>query len=139
MTGNKTRVLNLRDGENRPGASTNIGTEAVVRATADGYTLLYATSANAINATFYDTLDFNFIRDIAPVAGIILAPLVIVIHPSFPAKTVPDFIAYAKANPGRINMASLATEPRDTWPANYSRRWPASAWFTCLIVAVRPH
>jgi tripartite-type tricarboxylate transporter receptor subunit TctC len=92
--------------ENRPGASTNIGTEAVVRATADGYTLLYATSTNAINATFYDTLDFNFIRDIAPVAGIILAPLVIVIHPSFPAKTVPDFIAYAKANPGRINMAS---------------------------------
>jgi tripartite-type tricarboxylate transporter receptor subunit TctC len=92
--------------ENRPGAGTNIGTEAVVRATADGYTLLYATSTNAINATFYDNLDFDFIRDIAPVAGIILAPLVMVVHPSFPPKTVPDFIAYAKANPGRINMAS---------------------------------
>ena len=92
--------------ENRPGAGTNIGTEAVTRATADGYTLLYATSTNAINATFYDNLDFNFIRDIAPVAGIILAPLVMVVHPSFPSKTVPDFIAYAKANPGQINMAS---------------------------------
>ncbi len=92
--------------ENRPGAGTNIGTEAVVRATADGYTLLYATTPNAINATLYDNLDFNFIRDIAPVAGIIFAPLVIVVNPSFPAKTVPDFIAYAKANPGQINMAS---------------------------------
>jgi tripartite-type tricarboxylate transporter receptor subunit TctC len=92
--------------ENRPGAGTNIGTDAVVRATADGYTLLFATPPNAINATLYDKLDFNFIRDIAPVAGIILAPLVIVVNPSFPSKTVPDFIAYAKANPGQINMAS---------------------------------
>jgi tripartite-type tricarboxylate transporter receptor subunit TctC len=92
--------------ENRPGAGTNIGTEAVVRATADGYTLLYATTPNAINATLYENLDFNFIRDIAPVAGIIHAPLVIVVNPSLPAKTVPDFIAYANANPGRINMAS---------------------------------
>jgi tripartite-type tricarboxylate transporter receptor subunit TctC len=92
--------------ENRPGAGTNIGTESVVRATADGYTLLYATTTNAINATFYDNLDFNFIRDIAPVAGIILAPLVMVVNPSFPSKTVSDFIAYAKANPGQINMAS---------------------------------
>jgi tripartite-type tricarboxylate transporter receptor subunit TctC len=92
--------------ENRPGAGTNIGTEAVVRATGDGYTLLYATTANAINATLYDNLDFNFIRDIAPVAGIIHTPLVIVVNPAFPAKTVPDLIAHAKANPGRINVAS---------------------------------
>jgi tripartite-type tricarboxylate transporter receptor subunit TctC len=92
--------------ENRPGAGTNIGTEAVVRATADGYTLLFATPPNAINATLYDNLPFNFIRDIAPVAGIITAPLVIVVNPSFPAKTIPDFIAYAKANPGQINVAS---------------------------------
>jgi tripartite-type tricarboxylate transporter receptor subunit TctC len=95
--------------ENRPGAGTNIATEAVVRATADGYTLLFATSPNAINATLYDNLPFNFIRDIAPVAGIITAPLVLVVNPSFPAKTIPDFIAYAKANPGRINVASSGT------------------------------
>jgi len=92
--------------ENRPGANTNTGTEAVVRAAAAGYTLLYATTSNAINATLYGNLDFNFIRDIAPVAGIIHAPLVMVVNPSFPAKTVSDFIAYAKASPGQINMAS---------------------------------
>src|SRR5262249_9751232 len=92
--------------DNRPGAGTNIGTGAVVQATADGYTLLFVTTPNAINATLYDRLDFNFIRDIAPVAGILRAPLVIVINPSFPAKTFPDFIAHVKANPGRINMAS---------------------------------
>jgi tripartite-type tricarboxylate transporter receptor subunit TctC len=92
--------------ENRPGAGTNIGTESVLRATADGYTLLFATTANAINATLYDNLDFNFIRDIAPVAGILRAPLVIVVNPSFAAKTLPDFIAYAKTKPGQINMAS---------------------------------
>ena len=92
--------------ENQPGAGTNIGTAAVVRATADGYSLLYATTANAINATFYGNLDFNFIRDIAPVAGIIRAPLVMEVNPAFPAETVSDFIAYAKANPGQINQAS---------------------------------
>jgi tripartite-type tricarboxylate transporter receptor subunit TctC len=92
--------------ENRPGAGTNIATEAVVNAPPDGYTLLLANMANAINATLYEKLNFNFIRDIAPVAGISRAPLVIAVHPSVPAKTVPEFIAYAKANPGRINMAS---------------------------------
>src|SRR5262245_60755076 len=92
--------------ENQPGAGTNTATEAVVNASPDGYTLLMAGASNAINATFYDKLNYNFIRDIAPVAGIMRAPLVMVVVPSFPAKTVPEFIAYAKANPGKINMAS---------------------------------
>src|SRR5215471_12174184 len=92
--------------DNRPGANNIIGTEAVVRAPADGYTLLLVGTAQAINATLYDKLNFNFIRDIAPVAGIIRTALVVVVHPSFPAKTVPEFIAYAKANPGKLTMAS---------------------------------
>ena len=92
--------------ENRTGAATNIGTEAVVRAPADGYTLLLAHTANAINATLYEKLNFNFIRDITPVAGIIRVPSVMVVNPSLPAETVPEFITYAKANPGKINMAS---------------------------------
>src|SRR6267142_1408191 len=92
--------------ENRPGAGTNIATETVVRAAPDGYTLLLATPANAINATLYDKLNFNFIRDVAPVAGIIRAPNVMVVSNSLPAKTVAEFIAYAKANPTKVNMAS---------------------------------
>jgi len=92
--------------DNRPGASGNIATEAVVRAPADGYTLLLAMSANAINASLYHNLRFSFMRDTAPVALIGPIPLVMEVHPSVPAKTVPEFIAYAKANPGKINMAS---------------------------------
>jgi tripartite-type tricarboxylate transporter receptor subunit TctC len=92
--------------ENRTGAATNIATEAVVRAAADGYTLLLVHSSNAMNATLYEKLNFNFIRDIAPAASIIVVPNVMVVHPSVPAKTVSEFIAYAKANPGKINFAS---------------------------------
>jgi tripartite-type tricarboxylate transporter receptor subunit TctC len=92
--------------ENRPGAGTNIGTEAAVRAPADGYTLLLASPPSTINATLYPKLNFNFIRDIAPVAAVIRAPFAMVIHPSVPATTVPEFIAYAKANAGKISMAS---------------------------------
>jgi tripartite-type tricarboxylate transporter receptor subunit TctC len=92
--------------ENRPGAGSNIATEAVVRAPADGYTLLLVSTPNAVNATLYEKLNFNFIRDLAPVAGIMVVPVVMVVHPSFPVTTVPEFIAYAKANPGKINIAS---------------------------------
>jgi tripartite-type tricarboxylate transporter receptor subunit TctC len=92
--------------DNRPGAAGNIGTEAVAKAPPDGYTLLMVATGNAINATLYEKLNFNFIRDIAPIAGIMRVPNVVVVHPLVPAKTVPEFIAYAKANPGKINMAS---------------------------------
>jgi tripartite-type tricarboxylate transporter receptor subunit TctC len=92
--------------ENRPGAGGNVATELVVRAPADGYTLLLVPAPAAINATLYDNLNFNFIRDIAPVAGILRVPEVMVVNPAVPASTVPEFIAYAKANPGKINMAS---------------------------------
>jgi tripartite-type tricarboxylate transporter receptor subunit TctC len=94
--------------ENRAGAAGNIATDAVVRAPADGYTLLGTDAAAAINATLYDNLNFNFIRDIA-VVGMIRGPLVVMVHPSVPAKTIPEFIAYAKANPGKISMASAGT------------------------------
>ncbi len=92
--------------ENRPGAGTNIAADVVVHATPDGYTLLWVTQTNAINATLYDTLGFDFIRDIEPVASILRVPAVVMVNPSVPAKTVPEFIAYAKANPGKINMSS---------------------------------
>jgi tripartite-type tricarboxylate transporter receptor subunit TctC len=99
--------------ENRPGAGTNIATGMVVRAPPDGYTLLFVGATNAINATLYERLNFNFIRDIAPVASITRQPNVMLVNPSFPTKTVPEFIAYAKANPGKINMASpgIGTTP----------------------------
>ena len=92
--------------ENRPGSGNNIGTEAVVRAAPDGYTLLIVSSSNTINATLYDKLNFVFLRDIATVAGIISLPFVMVVNPSVPAKTVPEFIAHAKANPGKISFGS---------------------------------
>jgi tripartite-type tricarboxylate transporter receptor subunit TctC len=92
--------------EDQPGAGTNLATEAVVSALPDGYTFLMATSTNAINATLYDKLKFNFIRDTAPVASIARTPLVLVVNPSFPAGTVPELVAYANANPGKINMAT---------------------------------
>jgi tripartite-type tricarboxylate transporter receptor subunit TctC len=92
--------------ENRPGAGTNIATEAVLNAAPDGYTLLAASLANAGNATLYDDLKFNFLRDITPVAGIALDPFVLQVTPSLPVKTIPEFIAYAKVHPGKVNMGS---------------------------------
>jgi tripartite-type tricarboxylate transporter receptor subunit TctC len=93
--------------ENRPGAGSNIGTEAVVNSAPDGYTLLVVSTSATVSTTFYRNLNFNFLRDIAPVAGIVRVPLVMVVNPSVPARTVPDFIAYAKASPGKVNMASV--------------------------------
>ncbi|HEY2530501.1 MAG TPA: tripartite tricarboxylate transporter substrate binding protein [Xanthobacteraceae bacterium] len=92
--------------ENRPGAGSNVGAEIVVRAPPDGYTLLLVTPSNAINTSLYEKLNFNFIRDIAPVASVVSSPYVMAVNPSLPAQTVPEFLAYAKANPGKINMAS---------------------------------
>ena len=92
--------------EPRPGAGTNLATETVIRSAPDGYTLLLAGAPNAINASLYSKLNFNFIRDIAPVVGIAAVPNIMVVHPSVPVKTVPEFLAYAKANPGKVNMAS---------------------------------
>jgi tripartite-type tricarboxylate transporter receptor subunit TctC len=92
--------------ENRPGAGANIGTEAALRAPADGYTLLLAASTNAVNSTLYEKLNFNFVRDIAPIAMIGRGPEVMVVNPALPAKTVPEFMAYAKSNPGKISIAS---------------------------------
>ncbi len=95
--------------ENRPGGGTNLATEAVVRAPPDGYTLLNMTTTNAINATLYDTLKYDLTRDIAPVASMIHVPVVMVVNPAVPARTVPEFIDYAKANPGKLNMASTGS------------------------------
>ncbi len=92
--------------DNRPGAAANIGTEAAVRAPADGYTLLIVGTTQATNAALYDKVNFDLIRDIAPIAGVFRGALVIVVHPSVPARSVPEFIAYAKANPRKVNMAS---------------------------------
>jgi tripartite-type tricarboxylate transporter receptor subunit TctC len=99
--------------ENRPGAATNLATESVVRAPPDGYTLLMANTAAAVNATLYDKLSFNFVRDIAPVAGVMRGGYVVEVHPSFPARTLPEFIARAKGNPGTINMGSARSGASD--------------------------
>ena len=92
--------------ENKPGAGGNIATEFVAKSEPDGYTILLPVSTNAVNASLYPNLSFNFVRDIVPIAGIARTPFVLVVTPSFPAKTLPEFIAYAKANPGKINLAS---------------------------------
>src|SRR6516165_2213562 len=107
--------------ENRPGAASNIGAEMVVNAPPDGYTLLVATFVNAVNASLYDKLNFSFIRDIAPVASIAREPFAIEVHPSVPVKTVPEFITHAKANPGKINMASAGAVPETMLLVNCSR------------------
>jgi tripartite-type tricarboxylate transporter receptor subunit TctC len=107
--------------ENRPGGGGNIGTEAVVRAPADGYTLLLCGPPNAVNATLYEKLHFNFIRDIAPVAGVIRGPYVMVVNPSVPAKTVLEFVAYAKANPAKSAWRRAVSGARTTSTASCSR------------------
>src|SRR6516165_9675098 len=124
--------------ENRPGAASNIATEAVVRAPADGYTLLLITNPNVINATLYDKLHYNFIHDIAPVAGIDRVPNVMEIHPSVPAKTVPEFIAYAKANPGKINMGSGGNGTSQHVAGELFKMMTVSTLCTCLIAARAP-
>jgi tripartite-type tricarboxylate transporter receptor subunit TctC len=107
--------------ENRTGAASNIAAEAVIKARADGYTILMCGMTNAINETLYDKLNFTFQRDIAPVAGVMRAPQVIDVNSSSPVKTLPEFIAYAKANPGKLIMGQAASEPRNTQPESCSR------------------
>jgi tripartite-type tricarboxylate transporter receptor subunit TctC len=115
--------------ENRSGAAGNIGSETALNSPSDGYTLLLCSVANAISATLYDKLNYNF-RDVAPVAGISRAPNVMVLHPSVPAETVPQFIAYAKANPGKINMASSGTGTSNREVGQGGPRWQHQARVT---------
>jgi len=122
--------------ENRSGAAGNLGSEAALSSPPDGYTLLLCSVANAISATLYDKLNYNF-RDVAPVAGISRAPNVMVLHPSVPAETVPEFIAYAKGNPGKINMASSGTGTSIHMSGELFKL-PGSTCNTCLIAVRRP-
>ena len=125
--------------ENRGGAGGTLGAEAVAHASPDGYTLLASGSQDAVTASLYDKLSYNFLRDIAPVASIASGPLVLVVNPSFPAKTVPEFIAYAKANPGKIRLRIGRRRHRGPYgAANCSRPWQESTWYTCPIVVWRP-
>ena len=121
--------------ENRPGAGGNIGTEAVVRAPADGYMLLMTGSNNAINATLYDKLNFDFIRDIAPVASVLRGPYVLLVNPSVPVKSAPEFIAYVRANPRKLNMASPGNGTGSHLAGELFKM--TETWCTCLI-AVSP-
>jgi tripartite-type tricarboxylate transporter receptor subunit TctC len=107
--------------ENRTGGGINVATEAVVKAPPDGYTLLLVGSVNAINATLYEKLNFTFLRDIAPVASVASGPLVMLVHPSIPTRSVLEFIAYVKANPGKISFGSSVPDHRFRWPARCSR------------------
>jgi tripartite-type tricarboxylate transporter receptor subunit TctC len=125
--------------ENRPGASGNIGTAAVVRAPADGSTLLLVTAANAINASLYDNLGFNFTRDVTPVASISRNPFVMEVHPSVPANTILEFIAYAKANPGKITMASAGHGTPHHLCGELFSAMNGVRCSTCLIAARRRH
>src|SRR5580698_4780333 len=120
--------------ENRPGAGTNVATEAVVNAAPDGYTILFVAPSAAINATLYEKLNFNFIRDIAPIAGIMRIPNVMVVNPSVPARTVSEFIAYAKANPGKINMATTGS---GSGPDIYGALFKKMAGVNLVAVAYR--
>lgn len=106
---------------NRPGAASNLAAEEVVRATADGYTLLFVNASNAINATLYEKLNFNFISDIAPVAGIIQVPNVVEVNLDVPAHSIPEFIDYARANPEKSIWGPAALGPRSIWPGNFSK------------------
>ena len=121
--------------ENRPGASANLAAEAVVRAPADGYTLLALTSTNMVNATLFDKLSFNLNRDFAMVAGLIRSPFVMEVHPSVPVKTVPEFIAHAKANPGKITMASFGTGSSSHVAGELFKMMTGSICSTCHIAA----
>src|SRR5712671_4537106 len=116
--------------ENRLGAASNIAIEAAVNAAPNGYTLAVYGTPNAVNASLYEKLSFNIIRDIAPIAGVMLQPNVMSVHPAFPAKTVADFIVYARANPGRINFGRAAAGARRTWRPSCSRCWRPWTWFT---------
>jgi tripartite-type tricarboxylate transporter receptor subunit TctC len=125
--------------ENRPSAGGNIATEAVANAPADGYTLLLVGSSNTINPALYDKLNFNFIRDIAPVAGISVSANIMEVNPSVPVKTVPEFIAYAKANPGKVNFASGGNGSSQHLSGELVKMLTASTWFTYLTGVKHSH